>query len=212
MQTDIFAIDLGRYSQVWPIQEVDMKQAISEQFANVNTHQINDRLLISAKGFGDHLPYSTLKKATKTATSYVDPSIALNKDIIVNGQLIYKKDTRVNPLDYVRPRTNLFFFNGQDQEQVRFAKILIKNKPYTIQLVMIDGNPLRLARKINKPVYYAYPKVLNRFHIQSIPTLLGVGVKQYKNYLALTTLAKPYRLSTINACWFGCPKKQAALN
>lgn len=198
------AYDLGVYGRTWDIQEIDLKQLIAEEMQQVDTRKIQNLFIKQAENFGKNLDPNDLPKAKITKTFYVDPSISLTKDIIINGKILYKKGTVVNPLEVVRPTENMLFFNGDDPEQLNFALKSIKENPYHLMLVMTKGNPIKLANNIHRPIYYATQGIISRFHITHVPSLLGVGHDENKNKLAITTLAEPFYTKIINDCWNGC--------
>lgn len=201
-----YSHDLGVYARVWSISEVNIKQVIAKQLHGLDIQGINSRLKSKVSHVGQHLASHDLPLATKTMTHYVDPSVALNRDIIVRGRIIYHKGTWVNPLHWVRPHTNLLFFDGQDKAQVALATQVIKTEPAHVQLVMIAGNPVTLSATLHTPVFYATQKLIKRFHIQAVPTLLGVGQGKHRYALAVSTLAAPYSVVQVKNCWRGCLK------
>lgn len=202
--TPVFARDLGVYGHLWSISEVNLKKVIATQLSHVNMQKIGLTLKKQARNFGNNLPPNELPIAQKTQTIYVDPSIALKHDIIIRGKLIYKKGSWVNPLTYIKPVTDMLFFNGDDSAQLNFALKALKDFPYKLMLVMIKGNPVKLAAKIHRPVYFGYKTIIKRFHITKVPSLLGIGKGQLKDRLAVTTFSKPYLPVMVKRCWHGC--------
>jgi len=201
-----FCTDLGIYGTVWEIKEVNLKQLITEELQKVDLKKIELSYKSQAEHFGEHLKPNVLSSAEETKTFYIDPSVSLSKNIIINGKVIYKKDTLVNPLTIIRPTENMLFFDGDDKDQLNFALKAQKSEPYRLMLVMTKGDPIRLANKIHSPIYYATDGIISRFHIEKIPTLLGVGVDQHRYELAITTLASPYSIEVLKSCWNGCVK------
>jgi hypothetical protein len=96
------------------------------------------------------------------------------------------------------------FFDGNDQAQIDFALQSMKVEPYRLMLVMTKGNPIQLANKIHLPIYYATQGIISRFHITKFPTLLGVGLNQHQNELAITSISSPYSIKILEKCWNGC--------
>lgn len=204
MAPSVYAHDLGVFGRVWPIQEVDLKQVIAKQLSKINTKAINLKLKKQAIHFGENLPPNKLPNSLQTKTTYIDPSIALKKDIIVRGRMLYKKGTWVNPLKTVRPSKNMLFFNAVDDKQLHFALQALKAHPYRLMLVATKGNPVALAKKIHRPVYYATKGIVKRFHIKAVPSLLGVGSGNNEYDLAVTTFSAPYSIRLVKQCWNGC--------
>ena len=198
------AHNVGTFGRVWPIVEVNAKQEIANELSHVDTHTPQIRLRAALAHMGQHLPPAQLPLAIRQATTYYDPSIALHKDIWVRGRLLYKKGTWVNPLSIVRPVQNMLYFNGKDPKQLRFALAALTAMPTRLMLVMTQGDPIALSAKLHRPIYYARPTLITRFHISAVPSLLGVGKNATYHQLAVTTFTPPYTVAHIKQCWHGC--------
>ena len=98
----------------------------------------------------------------------------------------------------------MLYFDGNDDEQVQFAKDVIKHHPMRVQLVLTNGNPQDLGKALQRPIAYANKELLARFHIRHVPSLLGVGEKQHYFDVAITDFAYPYSIELLDLCWHGC--------
>src|SRR6185503_16016574 len=94
---------------------------------------------------GEHLPLTYLPEASVTQTRFINPAIVLKHDISSNGQVFYRKGSRVNPLNIVRPVTNLLFFDAKSPAQKQLALAALKDYPYQLVLVLTRGDPVKLA-------------------------------------------------------------------
>jgi hypothetical protein len=134
----------------------------------------------------------------------------MNKDIYTSsGIRLYKKDTWFNPLWKTRYiwAPNMLFIDGEDKAQVSFALSALKNHRNDLEIVFTNGNPAALAKKIYVPVFYANAAMIKTYHIQSVPTMLGLGVgEHYYNFMQMR-FSKPYYLGLVNRCWNGCTDK-----
>lgn len=195
-----FGYDLGVYGETWEIEERDMREAIAAEARTVNWQSLGQSLGLQARQFGEYLPLVHLPEAKATQTTFINPAIALAHDIARYGQVFYHKGTWVNPLHILRPVTRLLFFNAEIPGQKQFALAALKAYPGQIVLVTTQGNPLPLSQIIHHPVYYAFPELIKRFHIQATPSLLGVGElhSQHSDELAITSIVKPYSLKQLN--------------
>ena len=206
IQLPCFAYDLGIYGETWEIEELDIREIIYAQARAVDWKKVGRELDLQARQLGEHLPVVNLPEATATYTTFINPGIALTHDIASNRQIFYRRGTWVNPLHVVRPITNLLFFNPQLPAQKQLALAALETYPSQLVLVITKGNPLQLSKEIHHPVYYAFPALIKRFHIQATPTLLGVGKLggTHADELAVSVFAKPYQLQEIKRCWYGC--------
>ncbi len=212
-----FAVDLGVHGHLWDIDEVDMTQLIAAQAAEADWQAAQRELTQSAEDYTSRLPQYRLELALETKTHWVDPSVVLGEDINVpveseNGEyewrVLHKAGTRVNPLEYNRPVSNMLFFDGNDPEQVELAVAALREHPYSLMLVETSGDPAKLAERIQVPVYYANDLLIDKFNIKRVPSLLGVGEGAQYYKLAVTELAAPYEVTVITDAWYGLPEKE----
>lgn len=199
-----WSYDLGTLGQTYPIKEIDIKLVIAKQGEHLPLDKIKAELKDSTQSYFKNLPNFGLTPVEQTQTRYVDPSVAYNKDYAYKGRVFYRKGTFVNPLSVVRPSTVMLYFDGNDDEQLQFAKDVIKNHPMRVQLVLTNGNPQALGKVLQRPVGYANKQILARFHIQHVPSLLGVGKDAHYLDLAITDFAFPYSTKLFDLCWNGC--------
>jgi conjugal transfer pilus assembly protein TraW len=83
------------------------------------------------------------------------------------NQLIYKKGTRLNPLNTVSFRGQWLFFNGEDDKQKAWAQSLYKTGD---KLILVRGSALELMQVWELPVYFDQQGLLTRkIGIQQIP-------------------------------------------
>jgi len=210
---DATAHDLGVMGRTWPIAEVNILKLLVESAAQVNWHQVQQGMLKQAENWGSHLPQWRFPDAKTTKTVWFDPAITLKKPVYgpkksrtgnYEWGLLYAAGTRVNPLRYERPPSDMLFFNGTDPAQVNFAIAAYKAHETSLYLVETAGNPEILAKKLDMPVYYANQGILARFPVRKLPTLMGVGSGAHAFNLALTQFApNDYTQKMLNAAWNG---------
>lgn len=203
-----YAHDLGVYARTWAIEEVNLKTVIADQAQALDQEKIILSLKSQVQHLDQHLTLNFLPAASRTATRYINPAVALKRDIKIKDKVIYQKGTWVNPLRWVRPRQNMLFFDGRDNDQLAFALKALRQFPYRLMLVMTAGEPVKLSGKLHRPVYYASRALLKRFEIKAVPSLLGVGDNKHQYELMVLTLASPYQIETLQSCWHGCAEKE----
>lgn len=195
------AHDLGVQGRLYSIGEIDMRVLMARSMSHVDETKIQQQMLASTKNFTKHLPQYPLPPVRVTATRYVDPSAVLNRDITgmkQNAQgnwvwaVLWKKGTKVNPLDHVRPKTGLLYFNGLSKPQLDFAKAIYAEHPARIRLVETQGDPAVLSRLLNVPVYMAQKESLDRFQVTQTPTLVVPGTAAHAKELRVTVFGTPY--------------------
>ncbi|MHB1666157.1 MAG: hypothetical protein ACYCUK_01865 [Thiomonas sp.] len=215
------ATNLGVQGQTWPIAEVNILKLLVESATQVDWSKVQQGLVKKADDWGDTLPQWNFPQAHVTRTVWFDPAIRLRKPVYgpkksrsgnYEWGLMYPAGTRVNPLRYERPPSDMLFFNGNVPAQVAFAEAAYKARGAGIYLVETAGNPEALAKHLDMPVYYANQGILARFPIRKLPTLMGVGTGIHEYDLALTEMAPPYSVATLNADWSGIPPQIAIAN
>lgn len=200
----MLAHDLGQHGQVWIIGEENMKDVIAGKIVEQDWDEILGDVVTKTENYTKNLEPHNLPHATETKTKYVDPSFALDRDIVHNGQVLYKKGTWVNPLDHMRPNTGMLFFDGEFQDQLDFAIQAAREHPDTLKLVMTQGDPGELSKRLGIPVFYADKGLIHHYHITHVPTLLSVGAGEYEKFIAVTQFTQPFQVRHIDQCWNGC--------
>jgi hypothetical protein len=199
-----WAVDLGVYGQVWPIDEVDIRDIIVTQSEKISLEAVNELFKAQIHSDSEHFNTGSMPSSQVTKTHYFEPVVTLKNDIVVKDTIIYKKGTSINPLTKINPNRALLFFDGNSKNQINFAVNAIKQYPFQLLLVMSGHNPIQLSHDIQLPVYYAYPPLINYFHVNHMPALINNGRLTHQYQLAITEFSSPFKLSTLKDCWNGC--------
>ncbi len=111
--------------------------------------------------------------ATESRVSYYDPTYAVKEDIKDHkGQIIHLKGTQINPLKTVSLSHSLLFFDGDDPEQVAWAKQ--KQQSGQVKFILIKGAPLALSEEWHMPVYFDQVGLLTKkLGVKHIPTFVS---------------------------------------
>lgn len=175
----VLADDLGVVGPIYAIAERDVLELITSKLKNMEKTGELAKLQEDYKnkvvaGIERPRPVAGLK-ATETAnTHYYDPSIVTDKDIVdAKGQLLFKRGTRVNPLDYIGWNTYLLFVDGRDEKQLAFSKKMMATSDRPVKIVLVAGEPLALMRKWKFSVYFDQSgKLSQRFAITQVPAII----------------------------------------
>jgi len=209
------AHSLGVHGQLFPIEEVDMRQLLAESLSRVDTEKIEKELTTSAETFFERMPPSTLTPAERTASRWIDPSVEVTSEVRVPvkdpstgewaWQPLHPAGTRVNPLEHVQPKDRMLFFNAESLAETEFVKEVIKKHKLAVMPVATGGNIKPLFEEMKRPVFYANDAILTRFQVKHTPSLLGVGQGPYSRYLVITDIRLPAIPDIIEKAWFGLP-------
>jgi conjugal transfer pilus assembly protein TraW len=205
------AKDLGVQGQIWPVIEIDFRRLMLESAARADWNQVQDEVKASADRYFDSFPRRYLPSIDKTTTHYIDPSVTVSSDIMApipdaagNYQWtkLYAKGTKVNPLEKYRPLTAMLFFDGSDEDQLKFVKEALAANPMRIVPVETAGaNVKTLSDKLDRPVFYANESMMARFKVRNLPSLLYPASGEYSMYLGMTAFATPYKYAELEAVW-----------
>lgn len=113
-----------------------------------------------------------INKAYGSHVFYYDPTYIVAEDIKDHmGRVFYKKGKKINPLEAVNLSQGLLFFDGDDEEQVAFAKEKLKERP--VKLILVKGSPLALSEDLKMPVYFDQAGLLTKkLNITHVPALV----------------------------------------
>lgn len=161
------AKDLGVHGRVWNIEEKDIVSYIKSQITDEKAEEIQKDFIRRSKNTINR-PKSVngISKTIKNKVHYYNPEITLTKDITDhNGNILHKKGTKINPLDYQPFTRQLVFIDGDDKSQVEYAVSLYKkvgnetagsraklnkdNFASDLKIVLIKGSPIELMKKYN---------------------------------------------------------------
>jgi conjugal transfer pilus assembly protein TraW len=172
------AEDCGNFGETFPILEEDFIEVLKGRL-ELCQYDENKQTEIR-KSFIETIKYpkgKSLPKAKTYRNFEYDPTLIVNQDIKDNqGRVIVHTGTKVNPLDQTPLLENLLFFDGNDQQQISWAKNL-KGK-----WILTNGNPLQLEEDLDRPVYFDQgSNLIRKLGIQSLPA----KVSQQSNTLLI---------------------------
>ncbi|TNC93782.1 MAG: conjugal transfer pilus assembly protein TraW [Gallionellaceae bacterium] len=179
MSSAVMADDLGVVGPTHEIVERDVLELITsklkqmEQSGELAKYQEDYKNKVIASI--EHPRPLTGFKATETAeTHYYDPSMVTQKDIVdATGKVLYRRGTKVNPLDYIGWNTYLLFVDGRDEKQLAFSKKIVATSDRPVKIVLVAGEPLALMRKWKSSVYFDQGgKLIKRFAIAQVPAIV----------------------------------------
>ncbi len=171
---------------VYPIAEQDMLLTIEQRLKALEESGELARIEEDAKARyrayverpeGVHLP-----RAKKNRTYYVDPSLTVPYDIRDHeGRIIHPAGTTVNPLHYITLSKQLLFFDGDDPEQVRWARLMVDKDSLRVKPILTNGPIMALMKEWKLRLYFDQRgKLTERFRIQRVPAIVSQDGKRLK--------------------------------
>lgn len=182
---DSRAADAGVYGETFPIEEKSLLdlikaklQALSDS-GKLEGHQ--QTILRQAKEqLNRPPPVKNIHKTITPRSFYWDPSITVPYDLKDHqGNVFHRKGVKVNPLDTRSFRCPFLFVDGDDPKQVAWAikQRQLADASRKPKIILVQGVPFDLSKKLNLPVYFDQSGVLVRkFGITQTPaTVLQKG-------------------------------------
>lgn len=167
------AKDLGVHGATFEIQEPCLLKTLQTR---LKAYQETGKLELLQNAFKDRVykslhrprPVPGLLKAEVFRSRGFDPSTPLSEDIKdLHGTILGRKGQVVNPLEYGAFGADLLFFDGDDAEQVAWAR---RQAPES-KWVLTKGAPFVLQDQEERPVFFDQGGLLTRhFGIQALPT------------------------------------------
>jgi conjugal transfer pilus assembly protein TraW len=109
-----------------------------------------------------------------------DPTIEVTRDLKDHsGKVFAKKGERFNPLDHIQMTKVILFFDGDDENQIRWAI----SKPQSKCLILVRGSPLELQKRFDQPIYFdQHGAITSKLGIKQVPAM----ARQEKKFLVIT--------------------------
>jgi conjugal transfer pilus assembly protein TraW len=185
LSSNSIAKDLGVQGKIYPIIETDLAANIKHKLKSWEKSgklaklqkQWQEKTIASTKR---PKPVEGLYKAKETKEFIFDPSIQLRQDIVDHqGNLIAAKGKRINPLDYKSLPEHLLFIDGDDREQLKWAKD--KAKKHQSMIILTRGNIIDLMKSEKIRLYFDQGGFLVKtFGITALPTIVYQDAKMLK--------------------------------
>ena len=186
------AKDLGVRGETWAIAEPDLLDVIEARLVELE----RSGTLAALEGEARERARARIEEppavpgivpATARRTRTVDPSVVLDRDILLpDGMVLAAAGTRLNPLEHVPLRRELLFVDGRRDVEVTWAV----ERPGPVRIVLLAGRPLDLARRHGRPFYFDQGgRLAGRFGIEATP----VVIEQEGLHLRLTEVLVPDR-------------------
>ena len=165
------AKDLGEYGATYAIIEEDAIRHLKKAIAGFDMEKFRKSQIEKIRNYKPK-DLVDLPVARADSVFKVDMTGTIPDDIVgINGEIIYPKGYRYNPMEYVFMRRILVFIDGRDEKQIQWYK----KSPYTTDmrtmLLITDGSYREVKNKLKTMVYYANRKIIDRMGIKAVPSV-----------------------------------------
>ena len=168
-----------RLGPVYPIVEQDMREFVQTRLNTLQQSgelaRLQQEAIARSKEHIQHPPrVAGITRATVSASHLIDASYVLPEDARDgNGRLLFAAGTRVNPLEIMPLTQSLLFIDGEDSDQVVWAKQQLAHAQQRVKLILVAGRPLDLGNAWGRLVFFDQGGALvRRFSIDHVPALV----------------------------------------
>ncbi|WP_323810889.1 type-F conjugative transfer system protein TraW [Sphingobium baderi] len=176
------ARDYGRAGQTFPVIEPDLLATIE---ARLRQAQASGALARMNATFAKRTearvrrpdPVAGITPADRARSWDFDPTVTIERDLRdAKGILIAAAGQKINPLDFVTPRQQLVFVDGDDSEQMDWA-----TSRYTesqAKIILVSGSPIDAMTKRQRRFYFDQQgRLTGRFGIRHTPAVVKTAGK-----------------------------------
>lgn len=171
----LYAADLGVQGNVFPIEEESFQEMMKRRLSKVDLDKHNK--IMEQKMF-DKLFRPESAKIIPKATEYreftYNPRFVTSHDIKDgDGNILFKKGTKVNPLDMNDFDRELWFIDALDEKQVTWYRRKVNKIDHKIRIILVGGSPLKLKERVKTEAYFDQNGALTkRFGIEHVPAIV----------------------------------------
>ena len=178
--------NLGAYGQTHPIAERDAIEELKDRAARVDWNKVFNPEKVG-KTIKNYKPDTLdMPNVLENRKRQVDISYSLELDIPDGkGGILYPRGYTFNPLAYVNFTKTLVVINGDDPSQVIWFKTSGYAKSFDTLLLITDGSYYDLSEKLNRPVFYATSRIIQRLQLQAVPSV----ARQAGKYMEIDEIA-----------------------
>ena len=172
------AKDFGVVGRTSEIKEVDaieeIKGKLSDMEARGELDEHNERM---KKEVSDRIksPKSlNLGRAGEVREYEYDPILEVKEDLRdARGIVFHRKGTRVNPLNVVSMPYELIFFDGEDEDQLKYVIKKYEESEIKPKLILTGGSPVRLEEEYKLDFYFDQEgEIIKKLGIKAVPAIV----------------------------------------
>ena len=169
------ASDLGPWGDLWPVAEPDMLTVIEQRLQALQQSGEMDRHIGEFKARVERNsqrppPVEGITRAVRYEKRWFDPSVRVDRDLADGHGNVFARAGQVfNPLNVVPFNQTLLFIDGDDPDQLAWAR---RQKPATLvsRIILVRGNIPQTSQALDSRIFFDQNGVLTaRFGISQVP-------------------------------------------
>ncbi len=176
----VFAQDAKVIGPVYPITETNFIQMaqkkIQEKMSGDDGKRWQDQQRSIRVAADRPTPVLGLRPTIHSRRWLFDPSFVIPTDVrSANGSILLKSGSRFNPLEKVRLKSALIFFDGDDRDQVTWAQAQNKALVGQVWLILVNGSLQTVSSQFpHQKVYFDQGgRLTQRLQITQVPAVVS---------------------------------------
>jgi len=167
----VYAKVIGTFGTTYQISERDALTEMEERARHVDWNKVLDKRKVeNYQGPPDKV---SLPRAKRNRSFPVDMTYTTEIDVPDGkGGILYPKGYTFNPLDYITYPKTLVIIDGTDLDQVKWFSASEYDKRVDVTLLLTKGNFGTVAKRINRPLFYADRKIIDRLKLKAVPSVI----------------------------------------
>ena len=151
--------DKGVYGELFEIEEKDLLEHVTSRLKKLEENGelkwiqdgIQKRIM---KNIEEPRDIDGIIKTKEARIFEFDTTIEVTENLKdQKGRIFAKKGDKYNALNYITYSKTLLFIDGNDEEQIEWAKLkLLKHK--NVKIILVKGKPLKLQERLKRPIYF----------------------------------------------------------
>ncbi len=156
---------------VYPVVESDIRNEIKQKVAKRWKQQKEAYQKKISTYQPDNL--QQLPRVERERSFSVDMTYTLDRDLTdKDGKILYPKNYRFSPLDYMSLTIGLVVIDGSDPDQIKWFKKSPYSSNHRMKLLLSGGYAQSLVSELKRAVYYLDKEVTDRFKLAAVPCVV----------------------------------------
>jgi len=177
-----YSADLGTHGHTYYIEEQDILEYIKQKLVSMQKNGELQKLQSemqeqAKKSINRPKPVKNISYAKETKEYTYDPTYTLDKNIYhPNGNILFLKGTKINPLDTVSLKEKLIFIDGDKENHIKFALNEYNkgtNQYRKPKVILLKGSIIDLIKQYNIRFYFDQNgAIIEKLNIKNIPAIV----------------------------------------
>lgn len=155
-----------------PVEDIQRKLHHMQGRGDLDLHQ--KKILNKTKErILNPMPVKGIRETMEERVYTYDPTFVAKRDYKDHfGRTFFKKGQKINPLELLSFNKPFLFIDGTNPSHIKWALLQRKKHP-TAKIILLNGSPLKLQKKMRMPFYFdQFGRLIKKFGIRQIPAIV----------------------------------------